>query len=71
MREIFFNSFKEKILNGQVPQSFDVTGVPVNSKFFDSYDNTDIAIEQYKNLSDFDTYARNVSGIPKFKETMF
>lgn len=71
MREIFFNSFKEKILNGQVPQSFDVTGVPVNSKFFDSYDNTDIAIEQYKNLSDFDTYARNVSGIPKFKDTMF
>lgn len=58
MRQVFFNSFKEKILNGQVPECFDVHGTPVTSEFIDTFDNTDIKLEQYKNLDDFDKYSK-------------
>lgn len=71
MREVFFNSFKEKILKGQVPASFECSGVPVNSNFFDNYDNTDIALEQYRNLEDFETYSKNVSGTDSLDSCLF
>ena len=58
MREVFFNSFKEKILNGQVPNMFDVHGTPVTSDFIDIFDNDEIKLEQYKTLDDFDKYAK-------------
>ena len=71
MREVFFNSFKEKMLNGQVPVSFECSGIPVNSTFFDNYDNTEIALEQYRNLEDFNTYSENVQGIKPLKNCLF
>ena len=58
MREVFFNSFKEKILNGQVPNMFDVHGTPVTSDFIDIFDNDEIKLEQYKTLDDFNKYAK-------------
>ena len=72
MREIFFNSFKEKILRGDVPAEFELSGAPVTSKFFDAYDNSDITIEQYRNLADFDTYhSGNSATIPALADTLF
>lgn len=59
------------MLKGQVPASFECSGVPVNSNFFDNYDNTDIALEQYRNLQDFKTYSRNVNGIETFDSCLF
>lgn len=72
MREIFFNSFKERILRGEIPTEFELSGAPVTSKFFDAYDNSDITIEQYRNLSDFDTYhSGNSATISSLRETLF
>lgn len=72
MREIFFNSFKERILRGEIPSEFELSGAPVTSKFFDAYDNSDITIEQYRNLADFDTYhSGNSATIPSLSETLF
>ena len=72
MREIFFNSFKERILRGEIPTEFELSGAPVTSKFFDAYDNSDITIEQYRNLADFDTYhSGNSATIPSLSETLF
>lgn len=70
MREVFFNSFKEKILNGQVPSVFDVSGTPMASDFINIYDNSVIKLEQYKNLSDFDKYSTGNDNKP-FEETKF
>jgi hypothetical protein len=47
MREIFFNSFKEKILNGEVGPVINASGIPMNEDFLDTYDTDDISIEQY------------------------
>lgn len=71
MREIFFNSFKERILRGDIPAEFELSGAPVTSKFFDAYDNSDITIEQFRTLSDFDTYHTGNSAVPPLKETLF
>ena len=71
MRNIVFNSFKEKILNGQVNDVIETSGLAVNSKFFDQYDNTDIALEQFRNLEDFKTYSRNVPDVGSFDGTIF
>jgi hypothetical protein len=70
MREVFFNSFKEKILNGQVPDVFTVSGTPVTSDFFDTFDNETIRLDQYKSLDDFDKYA-NGNGTKTLEETTF
>ena len=71
MREIFFNSFKEKMMNGKVPSQFDVIGFPVNSSFMEAYDNDEIAITQYRNIEDFKTYSKNVENMPSFESTLF
>lgn len=71
MRNIVFNSFKEKILNGQVSDVIETSGLAVNSKFFDQYDNTDIALEQFRNLEDFKTYSRNVPSVGSFNDAIF
>lgn len=71
MRQVFFNSFKEKILRGDVPSVMNVSGIPVNSKFMDAYDNDQISIEQYRTLSDFETYSKNVQDMPDFSSTLF
>ena len=70
MREVFFNSFKEKILNGQVPNMFDVHGTPVTSDFIDIFDNDEIKLEQYKTLDDFNKYA-NGNGTKTLEQTTF
>lgn len=71
MREILFNSFKAKILNGKVPDTIPTSGIAVNSKFFDQYDNNEISIEQYRNVDDFETYSNNVDGAIPFDDTKF
>ena len=71
MRKLFFNSFKDKILRGQVPGMFHTSGVLVNSKFFDTYDNDDISLAQFRTLDDFKTYSKNVSGATSFEDTLF
>lgn len=70
MREVFFNSFKEKILNGQVPNMFDVHGTPVTSDFIDIFDNDEIKLEQYKTLDDFNKYA-NGNDTKTLEQTTF
>ena len=70
MRQVFFNSFKEKILKGQVPDVITASGIPFTSEFLDTYDNTDISIEQYRTLSDFDSYSEGNSAT-KFEDTKF
>ena len=70
MREVFFNSFKEKILNGKVPNMFDVHGTPVTSDFIDIFDNDEIKLEQYKTLDDFNKYA-NGNGTKTLEQTTF
>ena len=71
MREIFFNSFKERILRGDVPAEFELSGAPVTSKFFEAYDNSEISIEQYRTLDDFDTYHTGNSAVPSLSATLF
>ena len=70
MRQVFFNSFKEKILKGQIPDVITASGIPFTSEFIDTYDNTDISIEQFRTLSDFDAYS-NGNSATKFEDTKF
>ena len=71
MRNIVFNSFKEKVLSGKVPEVIEASGLAVKSDFFDQYDNTDISLEQYRNIEDFKTYSRNVRGMKSMDSTLF
>ena len=59
MRKVFFNSFKETILRGEVPDHFELSGIPVNSDFIDLFDNNDIALEQFRTLDDLSSFNRN------------
>lgn len=70
MREIFFNSFKEKILRGDVESHITASGIPMSDAFLDTYDTDDISIEQYRNLEDFDRFS-NGNKTTKFEETKF
>ena len=70
MREIFFNSFKEKILNGEVGSVINASGIPMNEDFLDTYDTDDISIEQYRNLDDFDRFSKG-NNTTSFNDTKF
>ncbi len=70
MREIFFNSFKEKILNGEVGPVINASGIPMNEDFLDTYDTDDISIEQYRNLDDFDRFSKG-NKTTSFNDTKF
>ena len=70
MQQVFFNSFKEKILSGKVDDVITASGMPFNSDFLDTYDNNDISIEQYRTLSDFVQYSKGNSAT-SFEDTKF
>ena len=46
MQNIVFNNFKERLLNGDVSASINVSAIPVNSNFFEIYDNDKIELKQ-------------------------
>lgn len=70
MREIFFNSFKEKILRGEVDSHIIASGIPMSNEFLDTYDTDDISIEQYRNLEDFNRFSKG-NGAKEFEKTKF
>ena len=57
MQNIVFNNFKERLLNGDVSASINVSAIPVNSNFFEIYDNDKIELKQFRNLNDFNMYS--------------
>lgn len=58
MSHTFFNSFKEKLFTSDLDKHFAISAYPVNSQFFDTYENkTDISLTQFRTVSDLSAYA--------------
>lgn len=53
MKQVIFNSFKEDLLNGKITSAFNYNCYALNQNFFDTYQNSEVNIENYRNLTDF------------------
>lgn len=51
----FFNSFKERLVNGQVPDSFWVDCFPIKSSFFEKFNTDEYKVGNFRTLKDLET----------------
>lgn len=50
----FFNSFKERLANGEVPNEFWVDCYPVKQSFFEKYNTDEYKIENFRTMDDLE-----------------
>jgi len=62
MNTFVFNSFKEKFLNGKIPNKFAVDFIPMNNKFLDNFTRSGFSIEQFRDINDL-KYFKDSNGI--------
>lgn len=69
MKQIIFNSFKEDLLKGKITSAFNYKCYALNQQFFDTYQNSEVKIENYRNLTDFNDKLSLESVLPSYKKT--